>query len=163
MRIRGLQWFAILLLGYAGISPTALAVDAPAGVLVSDAFVRAVPPGQPNSAAFFVVENRSAQDRALVGGRSPAAEAVELHGHTMDQGMMRMRPVERIDLPAGGRAELAPGGLHLMLIGLRQSLVPGDSIELVLLLDDGTELAVMAPVRKLSMHMRQPAPAPAHE
>ena len=124
-------------------------------VEVQDAYVRAVPPGQPNSASFMALHNGDSQAHALVGAASPAAEVVELHTHTMLDGMMQMRPVEQIELPAGATTRLQPGGFHVMLIGLQQPLVPDQSVPLTLVFEDGSEVVVSAPVRKLQMHMHQ--------
>jgi periplasmic copper chaperone A len=123
-------------------------------VAIDDAYVRAVPPGQPNSAAFMKVSNNGSTTHALVGGSSPAAEVVELHTHTMEGGMMRMRQVEKIDLPAGETVSLQPGGLHVMLIGLKQKLVPDEEIPLTLRFEDGSEVTMNAPVHKLQMKMK---------
>ena len=131
-----------------------MSVLAADGVTFSDPYVRGVPPGQPNSAAFMQIDNKGKANRALVGGSSPAAEAVELHTHTMDGGMMRMRQVDKIDLPAGETVSLQPGGLHVMLIGLKQKLVPGEEVELTLSFDDGSQVSLKAPVRKLQMKMK---------
>jgi copper(I)-binding protein len=123
-------------------------------VMVDDPYVRAVPPGQPNSASFMALHNNSKQDHVLVGASSSTAEVVELHTHTMEEGMMRMRKVDKIDLPAGEKISLKPGGLHVMLIGLRQKLVPGDKIDLTLIFDDGSQMKLDAPIRKLRMQMK---------
>lgn len=120
-----------------------------AEVIVGDPYVRAVPPGQPNSAAFMMLSNDGAADRALTGASSTAAEVVELHTHTMVDGMMRMRRIERIQLPAGKARVLEPGGLHLMLIGLTRDLAPGDKVALTLRFDDGSEVQLEAPVRPI--------------
>ena len=125
----------------------ALAGDA---VSVNDPYARAVPPGQPNSAAFMQLSNAGAGDRALVSATSDVSEVVELHTHRMEDGMMKMRRVDQIELPAGETVTLAPGGLHLMLIGLKQQLTPGDDVSLTLTLDDGSELSLTAPVRKVA-------------
>jgi periplasmic copper chaperone A len=146
----GLMAFCLL-----SVSGLAMAASAADGVAISDAYVRAVPPGQPNSASFMTVKNSSGSDHALVGGSSPAAEVVELHTHTMEDGMMRMRQVERIDLPAGKDVTLKPGGLHVMLIGLKQKLIPGEKVPLTLKFEDGSEVAVDAPVHKLQMKMKK--------
>jgi periplasmic copper chaperone A len=123
------------------------------GLEVSDPYVRAVPPGQPNSAAFMSLRNASAKDRALIGAESPAAEVVELHTHVEEDGLMRMRRVEQIAVAAGETTTLAPGGLHIMLIGLKSELAPGQMVELTLIQDDGERLAVQAPVRRIeAMH-----------
>ena len=127
-------------------APLALAGDA---ISVKDPYARAVPPGQPNSAVFMQISNDGADDRALLSAASGVADVVELHTHLMEDGMMKMRRVDQIDLPAGEMVTLAPGGLHVMLIGLKQQLQPGDDVPLTLTLDDGSELSLTAPVRKV--------------
>ncbi|WP_428634310.1 copper chaperone PCu(A)C [Sedimenticola sp.] len=141
------------LFGFSGV----LFAGAAEQVTVADAYVRAVPPGQPNSASFMTLTNTSSNDIVLKGAESPAAKAVELHTHTMSDGMMRMRQVEKIDLPAGQNVKLQPGGLHVMMIGLQQSLVPGEQIDLSLVFEDGSKMALKVPVVKLQMKMQDAA------
>ena len=149
------QRFA-LLMGFGMLVVSQLAAAGSAGevMMVDDPYIRAVPPGQPNSASFMSLHNNSEQDHALVGASSSAAEVVELHTHTMEEGMMRMRKVDKIDLPAGEKTSLKPGGLHIMLIGLKQKLVPDEDVAVTLEFDDGSTLKVDAPVRKLRMRMK---------
>ncbi|MBK1653742.1 MULTISPECIES: copper chaperone PCu(A)C [Allochromatium] len=130
------------------LSSASLTLNA-AGLEVGDPYVRAVPPGQPNSAAFMTLHNTGSEDRALIGAESPAAETVELHTHVEEDGMMRMRRIERIAVNAGETTTLAPGGLHIMLIGLKSELTPGQTVELTLIQDDGERLAIQAPVRRI--------------
>jgi periplasmic copper chaperone A len=130
------------------LSSAALTLSA-AGLEVGAPYVRAVPPGQPNSAAFMSLHNSSTEDRALIGAESPVAEVVELHTHVEEDGLMRMRRIERIAVSAGETTTLAPGGLHIMLIGLKSDLAPGQTVELTLIQDDGERLAVQAPVRRI--------------
>jgi copper(I)-binding protein len=91
-----------------------------------------VPPGQPNSAAFMVLVNSSDVAHQVVSASSPVANTVELHTHTNNNGVMEMRQISQIDVPAQGKAELAPGGLHIMLIELRQELKVGESVAVTL-------------------------------
>lgn len=137
------------------IGQPAMADSAGDIIMVQDPYVRAVPPGQPNSASFMSLHNPDEQGHVLIGASSPAAEVAELHTHTMEGGMMRMRKVEKVDLPGGDRVSLEPGGLHVMMIGLKQKLVPGEKVPLTLLFEDGSQLKVDAPVRKLQMRMKQ--------
>lgn len=123
-----------------------LSVEAP--------YVRAVPPGQPNSAAFMTLTNTGEVLRALVAAESDAAATVELHTHSMADGMMQMRKIERIDLPPGERVELKPGGLHVMLIGLEEQLKPGMEVALTLILDDDSRMPLTAPVRRIDGNMQ---------
>jgi copper(I)-binding protein len=122
-----------------------------AEVAIGDPYVRAVPPGQANSAVFMSLENRSDQDQALVAAESDVSEIVELHTHIEEGGMMRMRRIEKIDVPAGETVILQPGGLHVMLIGLQQALEPGQTIDLTLVFEDGSRMPVQAPVRRIEM------------
>lgn len=126
-------------------------------IRVTDPYARAVPPGQPNSAVFMSLRNSSRDARALVAAESGAANTVELHTHVKEGGMMRMRKIERIDLPAGETVTLQPGGLHVMLIGLTQALEPDASVDVTLIYDDGSKDRIKAPVRALT-----PSPMPHH-
>lgn len=146
--------YSLPLLFLLSLSGSAFAQSASDDVAISGVYVRAVPPGQPNSAAFMEIKNGGGVDHALVGGSSPVAEVVELHTHTMDGGMMRMRQIDKIDLPAGQDVSLKPGGLHVMLIGLKQPLVPDENIPVTLRYEDGSEATIEAPVRKLQMQMQ---------
>ncbi len=125
-------------------------------------WARLMPPGQPNTAAFMLLENASEEDIVLVAARSPASEVVELHTHIQDEGMMRMREVARIDVPAGGQTELRPGGLHVMLIGLVEPLAPAVAVAITLVFADGSTLELHAPTRHprdmsgRGQHPRQP-------
>lgn len=143
----------VIALGLLLVSGGVLAEDAAAQLEVMDPYVRAIPPGQMNSASFMTLRNNAAADHALVAVESPAAPTVELHTHTMEGGMMRMRRIEKIDLPAGEAVQLQPGGLHVMLIGITEPLAVDSQVELTLVLDDGSRTTVQAPVRKLQMQM----------
>ena len=99
-------------------------------VTVKDAWVRAPAPGQKVAVAYLEIVSRT--PLALTGVASSTAARAELHSTSMEGGVMRMRPVARIELPAGKAVKLAPGGLHIMLVDLRQPLKPGDKVPLTL-------------------------------
>ena len=124
-------------------------------VSVSGTFARATPPGQKVSAVFLVLTNAGSQAHALVGAASTVAGSVELHEHVHKDGMMQMRQVARIDVPAKGKAELKPGGYHIMLIGLKGPLTPGGSVPVDLMFADGSRLHADAPVRDIGLGMRR--------
>jgi copper(I)-binding protein len=129
------------------------AADAADQIQAEGAYARAVPPGQPNSAVFMSLSNSSAADHAVTGAESDSSEVVELHTHTMDGGMMRMRQIERIDVPAGETVTLEPGGLHVMLIGLKKPLVEGETVAVTLVYDDGSRATLDAPVKRIEHTM----------
>jgi copper(I)-binding protein len=117
-------------------------------VIAHDAWAREPVPTRDVTALFLVLENRGATPRAVVSGESDAASKVELHEMKMAGSMMRMSPVKQIDVPAGGKTELKPGGLHVMMFGLKKRPAPGDTLTLTLTLDDGTKVPVTATVRR---------------
>ena len=142
-----------LLLGLAA-TPVLSAESAADAVTVTDAYVREVPPVSQTSAAFMTLGNAGAEAHALVAARSPAAAVVELHTHIMgDDGMHRMREVERVEVPAGGETRLQPGGFHVMLINLTKPLKAGDAVELTLVYEDGTEESLAAEVKTVESGM----------
>lgn len=124
-------------------------------------WVRATPPGRNITAGYLTIRNNSSEARRIVGAASPVAGRVELHTHVHDagSGMMQMRQVDAIDVPAGETVELAPGGLHLMIMDLERGLEPGMSVPLTLEFDDGSRLEMEAPVRRgeeaMEMHQSQ--------
>jgi copper(I)-binding protein len=118
-------------------------------VQVEEAYVRAVPPGSANSAAFMKLTNTDSSVHSLTGAQSPATKVMELHTHTEENGMMRMRRVEKIELPVGEQVALQPGGLHLMLIGLTGDLKESHEIEVNLTFEDGSSLPLSLPVKRV--------------
>jgi hypothetical protein len=123
---------------------------AAAEVKVENAYIRAVPPGQPNSAAFLTLVNNSAKAHSVKSATSPVAATVELHTHTNNNGVMEMRQVPQIDIPANGKTELKPGGLHIMLIGLKQPLKAGEKANVSLQFEDGSNTTVSAAIQEVS-------------
>ena len=143
--------FATLCLWSAAVAAAGTAADA---IMVKEPYGRAVPPGQPNSAAFLMLMNNSATDHAVVGGESPVAKVVELHEHIHQNGMMKMRQIPRIEVKANSKTVLQPGGLHIMLIGLKQELKKGEKVSLTLKFDDGSTKTIEAPVRSVMGGMK---------
>ena len=123
------------------------AVAAPDPIRVRDATVRAPPPGAPTASAHLVIADVGADDQ-LLGVTSPDAERVEVHSMDMTGGVMRMRPVPGpLRVPAGGVLDLsAASGRHLMLVGPRRPLHPGDHVRLVLRFARAGPHVVEAPV-----------------
>lgn len=143
-----LWWVTLTLNAAAAEQPTEPGTQTE-GVLIENAYARAVPPGQRNSAVFFEIRNSTHQDAALVAATSPAADVIELHTHSKEDGMMVMRRIDRIALPAGSAVVLEPGGLHLMLIDLTAPLDVGTKVPLELEFDDGRRIAVTAETRAI--------------
>lgn len=139
-----------------GASLAAPGADAPS-VKVANAWARATVPGQSTAAAY--VELTSDRGAALVAAGSPLAQRVELHSMTNEGGVMRMRQLPKVELPAGETVKLAPNGVHLMLLELRQPLRPGDKLPLVLSVQtSGMSLTTL----KIEAEVRAVANGPQH-
>lgn len=102
---------------------TAFAHDYTLGsIKIDHPWSRATVAGIPNGVAYFVLENNGDSDDRLLSASSPVAGTTELHTHIKDGEVVRMRQVEAIDVPAGETVALEPGGLHVMLMGLKNPL-----------------------------------------
>jgi hypothetical protein len=123
-------------------------------ITVTDPYVRAVPPVVRNSAAFMQINNSSAEEQFLVSASTPVAATVELHMHTMDDGVMRMRQIAHVHLPPNGTATLQPGGLHIMLLDLKGPLDLGDQVPITLTFEDGSSKEISAEVRSVTQMMK---------
>lgn len=122
---------------------------------VKDSYVRATPPGLPNSAAFMSIVNKSKNDIALVEAKSTIAKAVELHTHDMKNGVMKMYQVPKIDIKANSTVTLQPGGFHVMLIGLTQPLKVDEKVNFTFKFSDGQEIKITAPIKTVMAGMKK--------
>jgi copper(I)-binding protein len=127
---------------------TLAAAAEPVAVAISGAWVRALPPGQPNTAAYLTVTNAGAAAVSIVGARAPIAERAEIHTTREVDGLQRMVQLEQLPLAPGESLTFVPGGTHLMLLGLKQMPAPGDEVDLCLLLAEGAEVCTVATVRR---------------
>jgi periplasmic copper chaperone A len=100
---------------------------AQAEVGISDAWVRASTPGQTVAAAYLTLNSK--EDVALVYAETERAGSVEMHTMTMQNGIMKMRSLEELAIPAGKPVKLAPGGLHLMLFDFPTPFKSGEKVK----------------------------------
>jgi hypothetical protein len=120
---------------------------------VVDPYVRMAPPGSKTTAAFMTLKNAGDKEAKLVTAAAPAASVTELHNHINDGGVMRMRQVKEIAVPARGEVALKPGGYHVMLIDMKAPLKEGDHVVITLGFADGSSKEVHATVRKSMIGM----------
>ncbi|QDQ26898.1 copper chaperone PCu(A)C [Chitinimonas arctica] len=104
-------------------------------VVVSKAWAKATAPGQPAAGAYFDIA--SGHSAKVVAVQSPAAAMVELHETKMEAGVMKMRQLDGLDLPAGKTVSLKPGGTHVMLMQLKAPLKAGAKLPLQLTVEQG--------------------------
>lgn len=119
--------------------------DSPDAVQVENAWARPTPPGVTIGAAFLSLSAR-ANDR-LMHVSTPVADHVEIHSMTMAGGMMQMRQLPVVELPAKQRVVFEPTGTHLMLVGLKQALAPNTQFSMTLRFEHSAEQTVVVRVR----------------
>lgn len=144
------------------------ASPASTGVTIREPWARTSTMVSGAGAAYMVIENTGSSADALTGGSSDVATAVEVHetyavqpaestgmggvpspaasGDGMGSGMMGMRRIDRLDIPAGGSVELKPGGYHIMLIGLTRELKAGEDITVTLAFEKAGDVVLTIPV-----------------
>jgi copper(I)-binding protein len=112
---------------------------APSQLQISRAWSRPAVAGT-NGSGYLVVANHGSKADAVTGVQSPLAARIDMHAMSMAGGVMSMRRVDRVAVPAGGQAEFGPGGYHLMLMGLTRTLKPGDHAPVTITFASGAKL-----------------------
>ena len=115
---------------------------------VTNGWIRATPPNAKMGVAYLTVMNHQDQADALIGASSPLAEMVEIHNVKEENGMVKMYPVDSLEVPAKGTAMFKPGGYHIMLINLKQAPKLGESHTLTLRFRQAPDLVVELPVQQ---------------
>lgn len=122
---------------------------------------RELPPNAPAGAAYFTLHNGAAQADRLLGASTPRAEHSELHNHVHRDGLMKMEEVPSVEVPAQGEVRFQPGGLHVMLFGLKQPLKAGEHFPLTLEFEKAGKVEVQVQVE--SAEARVPTGHGEHE
>ncbi|WP_416896273.1 MAG: copper chaperone PCu(A)C [Minwuia sp.] len=117
------------------------------GIHVGDAWARAPIGLGTSTAGYLEIFEMDGKGDRLIGARSEMADRVELHTHTQVDGVMRMRPLEALEIKPMGGGDLQPGGHHLMIMGLKQTVKPGDRIPVTLIFEKAGEMPVRFTVR----------------
>ena len=128
-------------------SGTVFAAGAADSVNVVDPYVRLMPPGAKATAAFMVLKNTGDKDAKLVKAETVVAKTAELHTHTNENGVMKMRQVPAIEIKAKAETALKPGSYHIMLIA-PAALKEGDKVAITLGFEDGSSKQIDAAVKK---------------
>lgn len=134
----------------AATSPSSEPSEVTSAVVVGDPWVRATKGSEDPSmtGAFMTLDNPGTEPVTLLSASSSVAEMTELHEMAMVDGAMLMQAVDGgIVLEAGRGKVLEPGGFHVMLMGLRDALAPGDEVDLSLLFSDGSTQDLVVPVK----------------
>jgi len=120
---------------------------AASSVLISEGYIMAPLKGRDVGGGFFIAENQGAATQ-IVSASSPVANAVEIHTHSMDGGVMQMREVDAVDLPENGSVVFEPGSYHLMMFGFAREEGQMDA-PVTFTLGTGEEFVVTLPIREM--------------
>lgn len=132
--------------------PGSIILAAMDGVMVQEAWARAMPEGAKVGAAYVTVKGGAEAD-ALLGVSTPIAAQAMVHETINDNGVMKMREVASVPVPAGQTVTFAPGGNHIMLMGLKRPLKAGDRFPLTLKFAKAGDVTVTVTVRPIGSTM----------
>lgn len=123
-----------------------------AETIITNATVRLLPPGVPNTAAYFSIQNNSDTSQTLIAVSADFATKAEIHNHIQVGDMMRMQHQSEVVIEPGESIQFAPGGLHIMLFGLKQPLREGQSVSIILQTKEGESISITANVARPTAH-----------
>lgn len=121
-------------------------VNATSLISITDAYIKASIPGSSVTGAYMTIKNASDKEITLLKVTSEISDRVEMHEHTMLNGMMRMREVDKITIAANNQVVLKPMGLHIMVFDLKQQISEKELIPVTLYFSNKTKLNIQLPV-----------------
>ncbi len=127
-----------------------LVATAGADVHVEDAWSLPLPPTSVNGAAYLTVHNRGSVADRLLEVESDIAGKAELHSHVMQDGQMSMVRLSGVDIPPNASVKFAPGGLHVMLLGLTRPFIRGEQYPLILRFEHAGEVSAVVMIKEQS-------------
>ena len=139
---------SILLAGLLAVASVATAAAQAPTVKVEHAWARATPGGAQSAALYMTLVNKGAADDRLVSVATLVAGKAQMHSSTTENGVMRMRPVEALEVKAGTSTILKPGSYHVMLTELKAPLVAGQSFTVTLTFENAGKIDATATVEK---------------
>lgn len=119
-------------------------------IMVHEGWARASLGKAPNSAAYMMLMNHGDAADKLTGATTPMAEKAELHHHIMEGDIAKMRQIDEILVQPGDAVTLEPGGLHVMLMGLKGELDEGSTLPITLIFENAGEITLDVPVHGLT-------------
>ena len=140
--------FAVALTAFA---PAVFAQGAGSSTIaVEQPWARATPAGAQTGAAYMTLDNKASSTDRLTGASSDVADKLQIHEMTVVNGVMQMRELAGgLPIPAGGSVTLKPGSYHIMLIGLKKPLTPGETFPLTLTFEKAGNISVTVPVQAM--------------
>ncbi len=131
------------------IAPIALSACAdPAPLYVDKAWVQLNPNGQGPASGYFTIHGGGAGDAKLLRVTSEAAQRIEMHESVQQNGMMTMKAIDSVDVPAKSKVEFAPGGKHLMIFNINPAILESGKLTMIMMFSNGDRLIVDAAIQK---------------
>ncbi|MGV2871801.1 copper chaperone PCu(A)C [Colwellia sp. E150_009] len=115
-------------------------------LLVEHAYIRATIPGTVHSSSYMEIENKGSDKVTLLSAYSDISERIEIHQHSMVDGMMRMRKIDSIVIEPQSRVKLQPSGLHLMFFDVKKPLLSQQKVEITLNFSNNMSVTMLMPV-----------------
>ncbi len=132
-----------------GLSTSLFVHAAEQNITVENGYIRETIPGTTISSAYMTINNKSHQNATLIGATSAVSPRIEIHEHSMVNGMMRMGKLESISIKALSSTYLQPSGLHLMVFDLPQPLKAETSVNVTLVFKQHPSITITLPVQGL--------------
>jgi periplasmic copper chaperone A len=128
-------------------------------VVVEQPWARATPKGAKTGAAYMTLKNNGTSVDRLLSAITPLADQVQFHKVTEDNGVSRMREVRSVELEPGAEIIFKPGEMHMMMVGLKQPLIEGQTLPLTLHFENAGNIEVTVPIEKVgAMQHHSPPP-----
>lgn len=119
-------------------------------IRIENAWVRAMPPNQPNTAAYLSIKNGGDRSLQITGAYSEPIARVEIHTSVEVDGMVTMEQLKQVTIAPGQVIQFSPGGMHLMMLDLKKMPAPGEQVKLCLNFQSGASVCTQAEVRRAS-------------
>ena len=140
---------ATLLLGVSVSSQAHAQASHPKSIIVEQPWARATPKGAKTGAAYLkLINNGSSEDR-LLGAATPVADKAQFHSASEENGVSRMREMDAIKIAPGTMVTFKPGGMHIMMVGLKQPLKEGQTFPMTLAFEKAGKIDLMVPIAKV--------------
>ena len=131
------------------ISGDTFAVENNSNIIIEAPYVRASIPGTSLTSAYMSIENKNNEALILTGVTSLLSDRIEIHQHTMSDGMMKMRKVEQLVIEGQSSVVLQPMGYHLMIFNVKKALLPEEDVSLTLHFKQQKDIVITIPVRSI--------------
>ena len=118
-------------------------------IVVEQPWARATPGGAKAGVAYMSMTNKGATTDRLLSAMTPMADKVQFHEETEDNGVSRMRELQSVDVKPGAKIVFHPGGMHMMLVGLKKPLAEGQTFPLTLRFEKAGDMQVTVPIEKV--------------